>query len=440
MMSNNNNIGNKVTFVFFPILLSVLILVMISQVYADPLDNWHDRNPFDESYYYNSSSWGTLHDVAYGNGIFVAVGSAALTALAYISSDGGVQWHKVNIKETDSVLFSIAYGNGVFVAVGDGPILTSTNGENWTIVNPGRPYFIYAITFAEGSFIAIGENSGGLKILKSQDGKNWSINSINDFVGSLPEGLTYCNGTYVAVGFEGINISEGIYISHDGITWVNTYSTHPYGTYLNDVACGNGKFIAVGSEGTLLESTDGTVWEFKNSKTMLSLEGVAYGNGAFVVVGGKFVAYSYDGENWNIKQVAEDSSMSHLHAVVFGNNTFVAVGGLFSSIYQSDTVPPIRSSCDAILSAEYSMHIPIVVFNNQFYWADFQYVSGTMDFILTGAGIISDIFPYSNCTPATLSSDLNLHIPAVIFNNDSYWVDMVYKEGMIFTVTGYGHN
>jgi hypothetical protein len=51
------------------------------------------------------------------------------------------------------------------------------------------------------------------------------------------------------------------------------------------ITYGNGLFVAVGSEGTILISPDGRSWTKQNSGTTKHLHAVAYGNGLFVAVG-----------------------------------------------------------------------------------------------------------------------------------------------------------
>ncbi len=69
-----------------------------------------------------------LFGVAYGNGLFVAVGgyvSLLSSAGVILTSRDGVSWTK-RTSGTGSLLYGVAYGNGTFVAVGDrGTIITS---------------------------------------------------------------------------------------------------------------------------------------------------------------------------------------------------------------------------------------------------------------------------------------------------------------------------
>jgi len=72
---------------------------------------WTLRNP----------GFRTLHGVAHGNGLFVAVGYRG----AILTSPDGVSW-TAQTSGTGNWLEGVAYGNGRFVAVGDrGAILTS---------------------------------------------------------------------------------------------------------------------------------------------------------------------------------------------------------------------------------------------------------------------------------------------------------------------------
>lgn len=112
--------------------------------------------------------------------------------------------------------------------------------------------------------------------------------------------------------------------------------------------------------------------------------------------------------------------------------TFLTVGIRFS--------PPGNSACDATLTSDLKLHIPVLTFADQYYRAEFQYGPNTLDFTLTNGGVVADLSPYSGCLPASLSPSLNLHMPAVTFSGKSYWLDMTYSQGMTFTVTGAGQN
>ena len=121
---------------------------------------------------------------------------------------------------------------------------------------------------------------------------------------------------------------------------------------------------------------------------------------------------------------------------------FLCAPGAAASAHVSDRLFASSTSCTATLSGDLNLHIPIVNFNDNqaYYWADFAYVPNTMDFTLTNGGPVSDVTHFSSCAPSTLSTDFKLHIPAVTFGSASYWADLQYTRDLIFTLTGAGQN
>ena len=98
-------------------------------------------------------------------------------------------------------------------------------------------------------------------------------------------------GLYGAGLFAARNIngggSEGGGGSESGVGTTWTLCTSQ-GNSLFGVTYGNGLFVAVGSDGTILTSPDGVNWTAQASGTGSDLNGVTYGNGLFVAVGGSY--------------------------------------------------------------------------------------------------------------------------------------------------------
>ena len=78
-------------------------------------------------------------------------------------------------------------------------------------------------------------------------------------------------------------------------------------TSWNDIAYGNGKFVAIASKvASVTYSEDGIIWKTARMSDVNNWNSIAYGNGAFVVVGNgvssipttNVAAYSEDGINW----------------------------------------------------------------------------------------------------------------------------------------------
>jgi hypothetical protein len=106
--------------------------------------------------------------------------------------------------------------------------------------------------------------------------------------------------------------------------WVNPL---PTGNNLNGVAYGNGRYVAVGDQGTIETSTDdGRTWTAEPSGVTADLRAVVYGGGLFVAVGsGGVVLTSPDGVGWTVAQ-APGAGADDLRAVAYGGGRFVAVG------------------------------------------------------------------------------------------------------------------
>jgi len=149
--------------------------------------------------------------------------------------------------------------------------------------------------------------------------------------------LLYGDGTFVAVGDAWSYTHEptsAILTSTDAFDWEPQYYAGASESLLG-VAYGNGTFVAVGYNGTVLSSTDTIVWNKGDSGTnaAVTLEGVAYGGGVFVAVGYGFdvtggvvpvVLTSSDGLTWTNAPVKEKGQ---LYGVSYGGGTWLAVGG-----------------------------------------------------------------------------------------------------------------
>jgi probable HAF family extracellular repeat protein len=104
---------------------------------------------------------------------------------------------------------------------------------------------------------------------------------------------------------------------------------------LNAVTFGNGLFVAVGDDGTILTSADGDVWTARSSGTTDRLPAIAFGNGRFVATRtnrGSPAITSLDGINWTPVSLTESTgapaSSGASDAITFGGGRFMAVGSV----------------------------------------------------------------------------------------------------------------
>ena len=141
--------------------------------------------------------------------------------------------------------------------------------------------------------------------------------------------IAYGNGKFVAVG--GYDSGKMAY-STDGVTWTAVSE----GIYCQKISYGNGKFVAgYGS----YYSTDGETWteivdDFGSS---YSFNAIAYGNGKFVAAVYNLTVYSTDGVTWTVaSNRALAATNSYVRAIAYGNGKFVAVGIIGDMAYLED--------------------------------------------------------------------------------------------------------
>ena len=136
---------------------------------------------------------GVLCGLTYGNNQFVGV-----SAKIYKSADNGATWQEY-ASGTTKALNSIAYGNGLFVAVGDtGTILTSPDGITWTQRTSGTRRCFRNVAYGNSLYVAVGDTG---TILTSPDGITWTQRTS----GSTYDlwGITYGNNQFVIAGMGG---------------------------------------------------------------------------------------------------------------------------------------------------------------------------------------------------------------------------------------------
>jgi sugar lactone lactonase YvrE len=148
---------------------------------------------------------------------------------------------------------------------------------------------------------------------------------------SLPlrdiHGLARGHGRYVAIG-EGdwYGLGGSIANTTDGEHWVKQIPITSEN--LNSVAFGNGLFVVVGNNGTVLTSTNGLAWEAQTltAEGLPNLRGIAFARGLFVVVSGDAngsIWTSPDGIDWTNRGM--DFGVSFM-AVMAQGDQFIALG------------------------------------------------------------------------------------------------------------------
>lgn len=177
------------------------------------------------------------------------------------TSPEGIDWAE-RYAWTDDWFTGIAYGNGVFVAVGSAGVfsvvftarmVTSTDGIVWTPIELQAPG-LFDVAFGNGRFVAIGGGCGRggctRLILTSPDGMSWTPHRSN--YDPLLRRLAYGQGHFTALGDDG-----NVHFSTDGVHWINSRAGPA--NRLSGVGFGQDTFLVVGDNGAILQSDPLTV-------------------------------------------------------------------------------------------------------------------------------------------------------------------------------------
>ncbi|MBI3757821.1 MAG: cell wall-binding protein [Deltaproteobacteria bacterium] len=157
---------------------------------------------------------GVLSGITWNGATFIAVGRADLGRLGVssvlLSSANGTTWSRQ--RGPADFLVDLAWGSGVFVAVGgvsrQGALFTSPDLQEWTDRTPPRSQPLRAVLWSGSLFVAVGVNG---TILTSTDGTIWSERKPGTDHDLL--GVAYNGSLFVVVG-DGI-----ILTSQDGEQW-----------------------------------------------------------------------------------------------------------------------------------------------------------------------------------------------------------------------------
>jgi hypothetical protein len=277
----------------------------------------------------DSGTSNRLNGVAYGDGMYVAVGQNGTV----VTSSDGTNWVHRSLGETNAELLCVTHGGGRFVAGGrEGVLRSSTDGTNWTNgTTPPGVEQIYGVTYGYGLFVAVGqvEHDGTNYILTSSNGLDWvardvaTTNTLFAVTPAFNHQGGWESGMYAAVGDNGTIVTSG----PDGIEWTTNLS----GTYGDlRVATFHGGLIAGGSIPILRKTSASGPWERRGGAVPFTIRALASSGEALVAAGegptwapGGRLTWSTDIEHW-----PEDSSVfpQPLHAICLGGGRFVAVG------------------------------------------------------------------------------------------------------------------
>jgi len=233
---------------------------------------------------------GHFTGLAEGNGILVAVGWGD----EGVSSDG-FEWSPVpEVK----YFRDVAFGNGRFVAVSNQWSGVTLDGVTWSLHDTGV-WGLYAVEWVGDRFLALRRSNG--TIIGSTDGESWNVEHQGTASEDQMYGLGAGGGGAVAVGYDYLSETALVLIERSPGTWEKALpflDTDVEGS-LRDIAFGAGRWVAVGTYGKVVTSTDLDTWLVVDSGVTDSLYSISWNGSEFLAAGSDgIVISSPDGLSW----------------------------------------------------------------------------------------------------------------------------------------------
>ena len=284
-----------------------------------------------------------IYRIAYGNGRFVVISSESSNIMY---SENGEDWAaEYSVLPYSSGWDSIAFGNGVFVAVGinsssNAIFATSSDGVTWSGGIIRSATGSCGVAFGNGFFVSAFKSGSNFISHKSTDGMTWELVSASLSLSEMGPiaPIQYGNGVFVGVSMFNGSSYEGktsIY-SEDGLNW-STYECPrvlftPYPDSYQTFRFGGGKVIAIGYDGnTGICSSDGKTWEsftmpFYGKWTCLTYFKNMY---VLMVKSSSTVYFSTNGTSWSNTYPSSIKSSSGTDLL----NDFSIASGLLNRAY-----------------------------------------------------------------------------------------------------------
>jgi hypothetical protein len=213
-----------------------------------------------------SPTTNALRSILYAGSQFIAIGNKG----TIVMSPDGIDWRLAETGLPKAGLIGAAYGDGIFVVgaydttINTGLLITSTNGANWQVAQSSMiansPY--YGVAYGGGKFVAVGS-----RVMSSTDAVNWRQEEFTGAPDVFPQRVTYADGKFVIVGYGHISYSS------DGQHWTNVSLPISSSTGLFGITFGGRTFVAVGQDGTILQSAPLTDFHLASPLSYFSING-----------------------------------------------------------------------------------------------------------------------------------------------------------------------
>ena len=208
---------------------------------------------------------------------------------------------------------SCIYANGYYVVCGvGGEVGYSKDGVTWTKITPFVSGTLTNITYGKGKFIIVDEFAN--LWMAEETPETWTKIFNGEDWGTGIGSITYANGQFVIAGDYMCAFSE------DAISWT---MAEAHGEY-NQIAFGNGRYVAIGAGGVVSVSYDGKKWyDRSNPDVTGDLRAITYANGKYIIGGiDGLIMYTEDFVTWGI--ATSNSTVRYVRQIVYAENRYYA--------------------------------------------------------------------------------------------------------------------
>ncbi len=254
---------------------------------------------------------GQIASLAYGQNRFVVCGS--FNPSIWISGDG-TSW-LVEAAPVSAGLQSVSAVRDGFLGYSTARgIYWSGDGAAWEMVDGDRQPM--PLEFAAASperMVMMGQPA---TVMHSADGRVWD--RLPHGLAAWVVGIDWSGDHFLALNREGV-----LLYSPDGLSWGGA-KLDLRGLTLKRMRRVNDYWYGLGYFGLMIRSRNGVDWEHVPISTLYAINDIAWGNGLFVAVGNRgLILVSEDGLDWHQRRSPEGADFL---AVAFGADTFVALG------------------------------------------------------------------------------------------------------------------
>lgn len=300
-------------------------------------------------------------DIAYGNGIYVAVftkgifiGPGPNSYIAY--SYDGISWTPVSfISASHAGLTSIAFGLGTFVVTAlhggaSNSIFTSTDGMNWsTRTLPSTPdgNGLIDVVFGNGLFVAVSSGASTTNcVYTSPDGITWTAQTLPAVPSAALIAIAYqSTGTVFCIIAHNSAASNTVFTSTNGSAWIARTIPATPASSLWDITSSGSLFVVatqatLSTPGSIMTSADGTTWTLRSPSapgsaglTSITFAGTLFFVSTSSAAGGTSLYSSPDGITWTAVPIPSSAFPTLFRAAIVSSPNgvlFIANGNSFS--------------------------------------------------------------------------------------------------------------